>query len=90
MCLSTPKAPPPPPPQPKPVTMVEPQQYSNTSPEFEMGLEAELTPAQLAAQKKMGKNKLKLNPKKDAGVQTGGLSGTTGTSGGGSGVNINN
>lgn len=86
MCLSTPKAPPPPPPQPKPVTIVEPQQYSNTSPDFEMGLEAQLTPAQLAAQKKMGKNKLKANPKKDPGVQTAG-----GSEGGASssGVNVN-
>ncbi len=86
MCLSSPKAPPPPPPQPKPVTMVEPQQYSNTSPEFEMGLEAELTPAQLAAQKKQGKNKLKATPKKDQGVQTSGM-GSEGASS--SGVNVN-
>ena len=82
MCLSRPRAAPAPPPQPQPVTMVAPQQFSNTAPDFEMGLDAQLTPAQLAAQKKLGKNKLKLNTKKDVGVQTGG-------SVGGSGVNVN-
>ena len=83
MCLSRPKAAPAPPPQPQPVTIVEPQQFSNTSPDFEMGMDAKLTPAQLAAQRKMGKNKLKLNTKKDVGVQNGG------SMSGGSGVNVN-
>ena len=86
MCLSSPKAPPPPPPQPAPVTTVEPSQYQNTSPDFEMGLEAEMTAAQKAAAKKAGKDALKANAKKDPGVQTAG-----GNMGGASssGVNVN-
>ena len=85
MCLSSPKAPPPPPKQPDPVTTVEPSQYQNTSPDFEMGLEAEMTAAQKAAAKKAGKDALKANAKKDPGVQAA----ASGAGGGGSGVNVN-
>ena len=83
MCLSSPKAPPAPPPQPAPVTQVEPSQYQNTAPEFETGLEAEMTSTKKARLRRQVKT-LKANAKKDPGVQT-----ATTTGGTSSGVNVN-